>query len=139
MDVKEKETAPGVGVNSFKHRLSPPDLPVWDPLEQVSSSSNSSGYSKSSSSSRYSQSTSSSGYSRTNEFSGRHYNKSLLIKNDICLAYQHGNCIYGDQGIKHENAFGRNVLHFCGLCWTDSPDNQCYYPATECPGPEHNL
>ena len=139
MDVKEKETAPGVGVNSCKQRLSPRDLPVWDPLEQVSSSSNSSGYSKSSSSSRYSQSTSSSGYFRKNEFSGRHYNKSLLIKNDICLAYQHGNCIYGDQGIKHENAFGRNVLHFCGLCWTDSPDNQCYYPATECPGPEHNL
>ena len=134
MEVKETVIASGVGVDRSKHRSSPPDLPVWDSVETMSSSSSSSGYYQSFSS----QSSSSSGYSGSSEFFGRHYNKSLLIKDGICLAYQHGNCSYGGQ-TKHENAYGKNVLHVCGLCWTDSPHNQCHSPAVQCPGPEHNL
>ena len=139
MEVKKTVTASGVGVDRSKQRPSPPDLPVWDSFETESSSSSNSGYSQSSTSSGYSQFSTSSGQSGSGEFFGRHYNKSLLIKDGICLAYQHGNCTYGGQTVKHENAFGKKVLHVCGLCWTDSPYNQCHSPAIQCPGPEHNL
>ena len=128
MEVKKTAAAPGVGGDRSQQRSPSPDLPFWDSLESVSSSVSS-----------VSSSVASSGYSRSSDFFGRKYDKSMLIEDRICLAYQHGNCIYEDQAIRHENAFGQNVLHYCGLCWTDSPDNQCYYPAAECPGPEHNL
>ena len=128
MEVKKTATASGVGVDRSEQRSPSPDLPFWDSLESVTPSVSS-----------VSSSEASSGYSRSSDFFGRRYDKSMLIEDRICLAYQHGNCIYADQAIRHENAFGQNVLHYCGLCWTDSPDNQCYYPAAECPGPEHNL
>ena len=107
----------GLGGNGSSVGSSEPDLPYWDSSE--------SDYSFGSSGRT---SVTSSMYS-----SGRRYNKSLLIKDGICLAFQHGNCPnqYED---KHVNAFGQKVLHFCGLCWTDSPDNQCYNPANQCPG-----
>ena len=132
MEVKETATASGVGVGRSKERSPSPDLPFWDAFETVSSSPSSSGYSQSCSSSGYS-------YSSSGDFFGRSYDKSLLIKDGICLAYQHGNCSFGSQTAKHMNAFGRSVLHVCGLCWTDSPYNQCHDPAIQCPGPEHNL
>ena len=67
----------------------------------------------------------------------RRYDKELLITDNICLAYQHGNCSFGEnyQGF-HESEHGSgDVFHCCGLCWTDSPDNQCYDPAYKCKGP----
>ena len=70
---------------------------------------------------------------------GRRYDKSMLISDNICLPYQHGSCSYGDDydGF-HPSGHGKKVFHYCGLCWTDSPDNQCYDPAYKCPGPYHN-
>ena len=129
MEVKETVTASGAGVDRSNQRSPSPDLPFWDAFETVSSSSSSSGYT---------QSSSTSGYSHSSDFFGRTYDKSLLIKDGICLAYQHGNCSFG-QTVKHKNKFGKSVLHVCGLCWTDSPFNQCHSPAVQCPGPEHNL
>ena len=126
MEVKEKVIGSGLGVGRSHHRSPSPDLPLEDSFESMSSSTSS-------------FSVSSSGNSRSSDFWGRQYDKSLLIKDKICLAYQHGNCIYDDQAIRHENAYGQKVLHYCGLCWSDSPDNQCYYAAIDCPGPEHNL
>jgi len=72
--------------------------------------------------------------------SKRKYDKDLLIRNNICLAFQHGTCPYDDdyEGY-HRNEYGKKVLHFCGLCETDSPDNQCYFPANKCPKPFHAL
>ena len=129
MEVKQTVTASGVGVGRSNQRSPSPDLPFWDAFETVSSSSSSSGYT---------QSSLTSGYSHSSDFFGRTYDKSLLIKDGICLAYQHGNCSFG-QTVKHKNKFGKSVLHVCGLCWTDSPFNQCHSPAVQCPGPEHNL
>ena len=72
--------------------------------------------------------------------SRRKYNKDLLIENNICLAFQHGTCSYEDDYVGyHPDGYGHQVLHFCGLCETDSPDNQCYYPANKCPGPSQSL
>ena len=72
--------------------------------------------------------------------SRRKYNKDLLIENNICLAFQHGTCSYEDDYVGyHPDGYGHLVLHFCGLCETDSPDNQCYYPANKCPGPGSSL
>ena len=75
----------------------------------------------------------SSRYSSVGNSSGRRYDKALLIKHRICLPFQHGNCAdqYEDN---HVNEYGQEVQHCCGLCFTDSPDNQCYNPANECPG-----
>ena len=95
-------------------------LPYWDSLDEsnVSSSDESS--------------SGSSGFDRR-------YDRDLLITDNICLAFQHGNCPYGEgfQGF-HPIEHGSDVYHYCGLCWTDSPDNQCYAPAYRCPGPLHN-
>ena len=79
----------------------------------------------------------SSGYSCFNN--GRRYDKSMLISSNICLPYQHGSCSYGEDfdGF-HPSGHGKKVFHYCGLCWTDSPDNQCYEPAYRCPGPYHS-
>ena len=103
-----------------------PTLPSWDCFESVSSFASSA---KSSSSSL-----------RQKIPGDRRYSKNLLIKDKICLQFQHGTCPYMyDSEDKHTNGFGQEVLHYCGLCWTDSVENQCYYPAIQCPGPDHNL
>lgn len=67
--------------------------------------------------------------------SRRKYHRDLLISYNIYLAFQHGTCPHDDkyQGY-HPNAHGQKVLQYCGLCETDSPNNQCYYPANKCPG-----
>ena len=103
-----------------------PTLPSWDCFESVSS---------------VASSTNSSSSSFGQKITGdRRYDKNLLIKDQICLPFQHGTCPYTyDSKDKHTNGFGQEVIHYCGLCWTESPDNQCYYPATQCPGPDHNL
>ena len=103
-----------------------PTLPSWDCFESVSSAASSANSSSSS--------------LRHKIPGGRRYDKNLLIQDKICLPYQHGTCPYTyDNKGKHTNGYGQEVLHCCGLCWTDSPENQCYYPATQCPGPDHNL
>ena len=122
MEDKKCVTGSGLGVDRAGKGSPTPDLPSWDSFESDSSMSDT--FSEDSSSS---------------DFWDRSYDRNLLIKDRICLAYQHGNCIYPDQGIKHENARGQNVLHYCGLCWTDSPENQCFFPGNECPGPDHNM
>ena len=104
-----------------------PTLPSWDCFESASSIASSRANSSSSS-------------LRQKIPGNRRYDKNLLIEDQICLQFQHGTCPYMyDSKDKHTNAFGQEVLHCCGLCWTDSPDNQCYYPAIQCPGPDHNL
>ena len=84
-----------------------------------------------------SSSKSSTGHSRFKN--GRRYDREMLISDNICLSYQHGRCSYGDDyhGL-HPSEHGQDVLHYCGLCWTDSPDNQCYDPAYKCRGPYFN-
>ena len=84
-----------------------------------------------------SSSKSSTGHSRFKN--GRRYDREMLISDNICLSYQHGRCSYGDDyhGL-HSSEHGQDVLHYCGLCWTDSPDNQCYDPAYKCRGPYFN-
>ena len=77
--------------------------------------------------------------SSTNQSSFKHYrryDKELLITDKICLAYQHGSCSFGEdfQGFHPSEHGGGDVFHCCGLCWTDSPDNQCYDPAYKCRG-----
>ena len=114
----------GAGLDGDRHEVesSCPDLPYWDSSE----------FDGSFGSSEISSLTSSK-YSSVSNSSDRKYNKSMLIRDGICLAFQHGNCPdqYED---KHVNAYGQKLIHFCGLCWTDSPDNQCYNPANQCPG-----
>ena len=54
----------------------------------------------------------------------RRYDKEMLITDNICLAYQHGSCSYGEDyhGLHPSEHGGGDVLHYCGLCWSDSPD-----------------
>ena len=101
---------------------SSPNVPCWDSPESDCSFGSSER-----------SSFTSSKYSSVGNSLGRRYDKSLLIKHRICLPFQHGNCPdqYEDH---HTNDYGQEVLHCCGLCWTDSPENQCYNPASECPG-----
>ena len=102
-----------------------PTLPSWDCFESASSVASSANSSSSS--------------FRQKIPGDRRYNKNLLIKDNICLQFQHGTCPYTYGEGKHTNGFGQEVLHYCGLCWTDSVENQCYYPAIQCPGPDHNI
>ena len=101
-----------------------PSLPFWDSLESVPSIVSSNGSSSRSFGSKLT--------------THRKYDKNLLIGRSICLAYQHGTCPFGEQADSHQNGEGRKVIHYCGLCETDSPDNQCYSPAYKCPGPYFN-
>ena len=90
-----------------------------------------------------SNSVSSTNMSTTNYSSfkdSRRYDKELLITDNICLAYQHGSCSFGEdyQGFHPSEHGGGDVFHYCGLYWSDSPDNQCYDPAYKCRGPFFN-
>lgn len=114
----------GLSEDSFEDGTSLPSLPFWDSLESVPSSRSSLGTSAYSFGSRLT--------------THRKYDKNLLISSSICIAFQHGTCPYGEEADSHVNRNGEKVIHYCGLCETDSPDNQCYSPAYKCPGPYFN-
>ena len=129
--VLQKETGSGLCRDRHEDLSSLSDSPSWYSFESSSSES-------SVNSSFFSEKHRSRLESRL--VSKRKYDKDLLISNNICLAFQHGTCDYDDDYVGyHPNVYGQKVLHFCGLCETDSPDNQCYYPANKCPGPDRAL
>ena len=117
-------TQSGMSQDGFSDSSSLTSLPFWDSRSVPSLGSSLKGSSTYSMGSRLS--------------THRKYDKNLLIGRSICLAYQHGTCPYGEQTDSHPNGQGGNVIHYCGLCETDSPDNQCYSPAYKCPGPFAN-